>query len=81
MVNMIKLQIGKQGLTPEFIENLKIQSKDIENVRISVLKNACRDKEELIGIKDKILAELEPNITARIIGYTIVLKKWRKARK
>jgi RNA-binding protein YhbY len=80
MVNMIQAQIGKKGLTQEFIDNLKKTAKDVENIRVSVLKSACRDKKELIEIKNNLLKGLGKNYTARVIGYTIILKKWRKAR-
>jgi RNA-binding protein YhbY len=80
MVNMIQLQIGKKGLTKDFIEQLKKSFSKVENIRISVLKSATRDKKELTDIVDKITKELGPNYTAKIIGYTIILKKWRKPR-
>lgn len=81
MVNMIQLQLGKNGLTPEFLANLKLAAKNVENIRIAVLKSACRDRDGLREIADKIIGGLGTKFTARIIGYTIILKKWRKARK
>jgi len=75
---MIKLQIGKKGLTNEFIEQLKIVFKNEESVRISILKSACRDKEEAKQMTDKILSELGRNYTSRLIGYVVVIRKWRR---
>lgn len=80
MVNMIKLQIGKQGLTPEFIENIKKTSVEVENIRINLLKSSGRDKEQVKEIRDEILSKLGPKYTGKILGFTIILKKWRKAR-
>ena len=73
-----KIQLGKKGLTDNFIETLKVHFKTNLNVRISVLKNSTRDKEELKEISDKILDGLGKNYSSKIIGYTLVIKKWKK---
>ena len=80
-MNSVKLQLGKQGLTPEFIGNVKKAFENVESVRISLLKGSGRDREKTAEIKDKILEGLGPKYTARVIGFTIVLRKWRKARR
>jgi len=77
---LIKMQIGKKGLTPEFIETLKAAFIKNDNVRISVLKSGTRNRDELKNMAEKILSELGKNYTCTIIGYTLVLRKWRKAR-
>lgn len=79
---LIKLQIGKKGLTKEFIKNIKriFESKTNESARINVLKSATRNRIELEEINQKILDSLGKNYTSKVIGYTIVLRKWRKAR-
>lgn len=77
---MIQLQLGKKGLTPEFIESLKNAFKNTENVRISVLKSGTRDRKELGKMAADILGNLGKNYTCNIVGYTLVLRKWRKAR-
>ena len=73
------IQIGKQGITDNFIETLKNHFKKSENVKISVLKNATRDRSEMKNLSNNILDKLGKNYTSRIIGFTIVIKKWRKA--
>ena len=78
MARIGNLQIGKQGLTAGFIETLKNHFKSHENIKISVLKSATRNREELKKISDEILKKLGKNFTSRIIGFTIVVKKWRK---
>lgn len=77
---LVNLQIGKNGLTPGFMAGLKNAFKTNEHVRISVLKSATRDKSELKELSKKILDELGKNYTCKTIGYTLVLRKWRKAR-
>lgn len=72
------IQIGKQGITDNFIETLKNYFKNRENVKISVLKNATRNKNEINKFSEEILDKLGRKYTSRIIGFTIVVKKWRR---
>lgn len=74
------IQLGKEGVTENFIYGLKNYFKKYENIKISVLKNATRNKAEIKKFSDKILEELGKKYTSKIIGFTIVVKKWRKAR-
>ena len=76
-----EIQLGKNGLTDNFIESLKNQFKNCNNVKISVLRSFCRDKKELEKVKEEILDKLGKNYTARAIGYTIALKKWRREKR
>ncbi len=80
MVNMTRLNLGKNGLTPGFIENLKKNFTKVEHVRISLLKSSTRDKEEVKKWTEEILKSLGVNYTSKIIGYTIILRKWRKCK-
>jgi len=75
---LVKLQLGKKGLTSEFIKNLKRVLNNTENVRISLLKTSTRDKEKVREWAKEIIKNLGKNFTYKIIGYTIILKKWRK---
>ncbi len=79
---LVNLQIGKNGLTKEFIENLKriFETKSNESIRVSLLKSSTRDSKEVKKWSEEILKSLGPNFTCNIIGYTLVLRKWRKAR-
>ena len=77
---LINLQIGKNGLTDEFLECLKTSFVKNDAVRISILPSGTRDRKELKIMNDKILAFLGPAYTSKVIGYTIALRKWRKAR-
>jgi len=72
------IQIGKQGITENFIVTLKNYFKSHENVKISVLKSATRNKAEINNFSEEILDKLGRKYTSRIIGFTIVVKKWRK---
>ena len=78
MFKQSEIQIGKNGITDNFIESLKINFKTHVQVRISVLKSADRDKEKVKEMSERILNDLGRNYTAKIIGFTIIVKKWRK---
>ena len=80
MANMVKLRMGKNGLTPEFLENLKKIFVGAESVRVGLLKTSTRDRKEAKRWASEMLAYLGKNYTVKIIGWTIVLRKWRKAR-
>jgi len=82
------IQLGKQGITENFINSLKNQFKGSRIVKISILKSATRDREEIAKIKDEILEKLgktfkfpqvaekfHGNFKAKIIGFTIILRK------
>jgi RNA-binding protein YhbY len=78
MPTIRQIQIGKNGLTESLIVNLKHHFDTCKNVKVSVLKSCCRDREELKKINEQILEKLGNHYTSRIIGYTIVVKKWRR---
>ena len=75
------IQLGKNGLTDNFLKTLWDHFKKFSNVKISVLKSCCRDKAELKKISDEIMEKMGEHYTTKNIGYTIIVKKWRKARK
>jgi len=71
-----ELQLGKLGITNNFVKTLKTYFKNHKNVKISVLKSAGR--ENIKKYSKEILEKLGKNYTSKIIGFTINLKKWRK---
>ncbi len=78
MKKTANIQLGKNGITPNFIETLKSHFKNHENVRISVLKSARPEKSKVKQYSDEILEKLGRHYTSRTIGFIIVVKKWRK---
>lgn len=78
MPTIRQIQLGKNGLTEDFMSNLKHHFDTTKNVKISVLRNFCRDRKELKKIGEEVLEKLGKNYTLRIIGYTLVVKKWRR---
>ena len=72
------VQLGKNGITEKFIETLKDHFKNHMNVKVSVLKNAGHEKKAVKKYAEEILEKLGRNYTARTIGFTISLKKWKR---
>ncbi len=73
------VRIGKRGLTPQVIEEIRRHLKDKEVVKIRLLKSFI-EKE---GKERKALAEIiAKNVGAELIGvrgYTVVLRRRKKA--
>ena len=78
MPTIREIQLGKNGVTINFIESLRHQFNNCNNVKISVLKSCCRDKAELQKMTEEILNHLGKNYTSRVIGYTINIKRLRR---
>ena len=74
------IQLGKQGITENFIESLKTQFQNSRTVKISVLSSARQNKEDVKKYSEELLEKLGPHFTSKLIGFTIILKKWRKTR-
>ncbi len=66
-------QIGKSGLTDEFIEAVEEALVKRELVKIHVLKNNADDKHEIA----EALAERTGSIVVQVIGSQIVLFKYQ----
>lgn len=81
MTAIAKFQIGKNGLTENFIEAINLAFKTRKQIRISILKTATRNKEEIEEIAKAIQGKLPFKTTSRIIGFTIILIKFPKRNK
>jgi len=78
----IIMQLGKNGLTQNFLDEIKtrFEKKGIENIKISVLKSARGSKDDVKKYAEEILEFLGDKFTYKVVGFSIFLKKWRKAR-
>ncbi len=75
-----EVQLGKNGITENFLGMIKVHFDTCRIVKVTVLKSAREDKESLKKYSDEILKFLGSNYTSRIIGFKIILTKWRKPR-
>lgn len=73
-----KFQLGKQGVTDNFIGTLRTAFKTHKNIKVCVLKGAGREKQKVKEYAEEIINRLGKNYTTRVIGFTIMIKKWRK---
>ena len=82
MTSQLEIQLGKKGLTPEFIKDIETRLDKYRNMtlKISVLKSARESKADVKKYAEEIIAKLGKKYTYRTLGFSIFLKKWRKAR-
>ena len=80
MTSQVQVQLGKKGLTKEFLEGIKkrFEKPSIKNIKVSVLKSARESREDLKKYNQEIKTFLGPKFTTRIMGFSIFIKKWRK---
>lgn len=74
-----EIQLGKNGITEQFIESLLKQFNKVQTVKISVLRSARENKEDVKKYSEDLLKKLGEHYTTKVIGFTIILKKWRRA--
>ena len=72
---LLKFQIGKNGVTDNFILTLQNAFKNHKYARISVLKSAASEREKITEIAEQIIKRLDGRFNFRVIGFTIVLMK------
>jgi len=78
-----EIQLGKKGLTEEFISDIEKRLDKHRNasLKISVLRSARENgREDVKKYADEIVEKLGSSYTAKILGFSIFLRKWRKAR-
>jgi len=82
MTSQQRIQLGKKGLTPEFIKDIEKRLNKYRNatLKISVLKSARESKEDVKKYAKDIIKKLGSKYTAKTLGFSIFLRKWRKAR-
>lgn len=72
------MHLGKNKITENFVETIKDHFKNHDAVKISVLKGGGHNQTTVRAYAEEILEKLGKNYTAKVIGFTIFLKKWRK---
>lgn len=77
---IVTFQIGKKGLTENFIDSLSKTFKNNKLVKISVLKSCTRDREDIKKMAQEICEKLgkthNKKFVSRIVGFTIFVIKW-----
>jgi len=73
-----KLQLGKNGLTEEFLHQLKSTFENSGIVKVSLLKSATRNKDDAKKIGQELVDSLGKNYDFKLIGYVLTVMKFRK---
>ena len=76
-----KIQMGKNGLSEAFVEQVQNIFEDSEVVKIAILKSHCRDKKEAVKIFDLLVEQLGKNFNYTLVGYVGTVRKFRKAQR
>jgi len=78
MKQIKRLQLGKNGLTPAFIDQVKSIFETETLIKISILKSACRDKKDADKIGKDVVEALGVKYDYKLIGYVLTVIKFRK---
>jgi RNA-binding protein YhbY len=73
-----KLQLGKNGLSEAFMQQIKNFFETERMIKIDILRSACRDKEEAKKIAETIIKTLGTKYNYKLIGYVMTITKFRK---
>lgn len=72
------MQLGKQGVTENFIGTLESHFQNHRLVKVSVLSNARKNKDDVKKHAEEIIKRLGDHYNYKTIGFTIILRKWKK---
>ena len=73
-----QLQMGKAGLSPEFVEQVRSVFDTDKLVKISILRSCCRDKSDARRIGEELVERLGPKFGFKLVGYVLTVVKFRK---
>jgi len=78
---LVNFQLGKAGLTDQFIEALRTAEKTHKTIKITLLPSSTRDKAEAKKIGEDICAKLstsESGFNHKLIGFTLTIRRYNK---
>ena len=80
MTSQMEMQLGKNKLTKELLEEIKkrFEKREVKNIKISVLKSARESKADVKKYAEEIISFLGNKFSYRVMGFSIFLKKWRR---
>ena len=78
MKQIKKLQMGKNGISDTFVEQVKSIFENETLIKISILKSACRDKADANKMAEELVRELGPKYDYKLVGYVMTIIKYRK---
>lgn len=78
MRDIVHLQIGKNGLSDAFIEQVRRIFENERAVKVSFLKSSTRDRKAADEMAKKLVSALGERYQYHLIGWTLIVKKGRK---
>jgi len=73
-----QLQMGKAGLSEAFVEQVRGIFENETLIKISILKSACRDKEDAKKIGEDLVEMLGSKFGFKLVGYVLTVIRFRK---
>ena len=73
-----QLQMGKAGLSEAFVKQVLSVFEEEKMIKISILKSACRDKDDARKIGEDLIDKLGTKFGFKLIGYVLTVSKFRK---
>jgi RNA-binding protein YhbY len=70
-----EIQLGKQGVTENFIKTLQTYFVKNKVVKISVLQALSTDKKEIKKLAEEISEKLSGTFDIKLIGHKIILRR------
>jgi len=83
MISQKEIQLGRKGITLEFIKDIENRLEKHRNItlKVSVLKSIRPEgKADVKKYADELVEKLGEKYTVKTLGFSIFLRKWRKAR-
>tara|TARA_Y100000310_G_C20530314_1_gene738099 strand:- start:438 stop:704 length:267 start_codon:yes stop_codon:yes gene_type:complete len=84
MISQKEIQLGKKGITAEFVKDIEKRLEKHRNItlKVSVLKSARPEgKVDVKRYAEELVDKLGEKYTVKTLGFSIFLRKWRKARR
>jgi len=76
-----RMQIGKNGLSEAFVEQVRKIFENENVVKISILKTACRNKEDAEKMAQNLVGALGEKFNYKLVGYVMTVIKFRKVQR
>lgn len=81
MIRIITMQVGKNGLTENFISSLENAFKVHKFIKVTYLKSSGRTHESVEADGKKIIDKLGKNFIYHRMGFVLTLRKLRGERR
>jgi len=78
MKQIKRLQIGKGGVSPMFVNQVKEIFKKEEVLKVSILSSICKNKKEAQKISKELVSSLGDKFVYKLVGHVITIRKFKR---